>query len=250
MVIKGFAVLFAFTLTCYFLFQFYTFRHVKTIQSFHLSTETVLLDYDEESAKAPTTPTPNNTSPIVVDKGTVTPSPPLPKKRRNGSIVIPFYKKSWYLLFRHYQKEMRKKATNSTPLFSFQPPYSLYQGDRYSLLYADRACINSFKHEVYFFEPSSEPSPRSSHLRPSTNFHLYKKPIHFSGYKDVSFFFVNSSFPSLFSDLPSNLTWILLTPPTSNNECFEAFHQYFPPFYQTLHPLFSSSVPCFLPYLL
>ena len=238
---KGLAVLFAIALTCFFSIQFYAFRRAQTASSFRLYTETELRDYDEESTNAPTTP--------VVNTVTVTPSPPLHGERKNGSIVIPFYKKSWYLLFRHYQKEMRKRALNSRPLFSYQPPYSLYQGDRYSLLYADRACINSLKHEVYFFD-SSEPSVRSSHLRPSTNFHPYKKPIQFSGYEGVSFFFVNSSFPSLFPDSPSNLTWVLLTPLASQNECVEAFHQYFPPFYQSLHPLFSSPVLCFPPHSL
>lgn len=244
MVIKGLAVLFAIALTCFFSIQFYAFRRAQTASSFRLYTETELRDYDEESTNAPTTPVVNTVTAVVEERETVTPSPPLREERKNGSIVIPFYRKSWYLLFRHYQKEMRKRALNSRPLFSYQPPYSLYHGDRYSLLYADRACINSLKHEVYFFD-SSEPSVRSSHLRPSTNFHPYKKPIQFSGYEGVSFFFVNSSFPSLFPDSPSNLTWVLLTPPASQNECVEAFHQYFPPFYQSLHPLFSSPVLCF-----
>ena len=156
------------------------------------------------------------------------------QKVKNESIVIPFRKKSWYKLFRYYQMKNRMFAENSSMSF-FSPPFSVHRGPSFSLLYVHQGCIDIFKHSVYLFDSSRKPPYSSFHLRPSSSSH----PIHIDGFEDVSLFIVSASLPS---DVSSNLTWVLLTPPVRSDECGEAFLQYFPPFYHSIHPLFSRSV--------
>lgn len=160
---------------------------------------------------------------------------PLPEQKvKNGSIVIPFHKKSWYTLFRHYQMKNRVVSENNSMSF-FSPPFSVHRSPSFSLLYAQQGCIDIFKHSVYLLDSSRKPPYSSFHLRSSAS----SQPIHVDGFEDVSLFIVNASLPS---DISSNLTWVLLTPPVRSDECGEAFLQYFPPFYHSIHPLFSRSV--------
>ena len=229
MVKLGALVVLGIVLVCFLLLQFYVYVGLRDVSDNRTFVKELVVEFAEEATMAPVVNV-NLTEEVVEEERT-----PLPEQKvKNGSIVIPFHKKSWYKLFRHYQLKNRVFAENSSVSF-FSPPFSVHRGPSFSLLYAHQGCIDIFKHSVYLLDSSRKPPYSSFHLRLSSSSH----PIHIDGFEDVSLFIVSASLPS---DVSSNLTWVLLTPPVRSDECGEAFLQYFPPFYHSIHPLFSRSV--------
>ena len=229
MVKLGALVVLGIVLVCFLLLQFYVYVGLRGVSDNRTFVKELVVEFAEEATIAPVVSA-NLTTYVPTEEQT-----PLPEQKvKNGSIVIPFHKKSWYTLFRHYQMKNRVVSENSSMSF-FSPPFSVHRGPSFSLLYVHQGCIDIFKHSVYLFDSSRKPPYSSFHLRPSSSSH----PIHIDGFEDVSLFIVNASLPS---DVSSNLTWVLLTPPVRSDECGEAFLQYFPPFYHSIHPLFSRSV--------
>ena len=233
MVKLGVLVFFGIVLICFLLLQHHAYAGLRSVSENRTFIKEVLVEFVEEATTAPVM---NVT--LTTEEPEERIAPPPEQKVKNGSIVIPFYKKSWYRLFRYYQMKNRIRTENNSLSF-FSPPFSVHRDPSFSLLYAHQGCIDIFKHSVYLFDSSRKPP---SHLRTSTHFYPYVHSIIVDGFEDVSLFIVNASFPSFFPDVSSNLTWVLLTPPVRSDECSEAFHQYFPPFYHSLHPLFSRSV--------
>ena len=229
MVKLGALVVLGIVLVCFLLLQFCVYVGLRDVSDNRTFVKEIVVEFAEEATMTPVVSA--NLMTEVVEEERI----PLPEQKvKNGSIVIPFHKKSWYKLFRHYQMKNRVVSENNSMAF-FSPPFSVHRGPSFSLLYAQQGCIDIFKHSVYLLDSSRKPPYSSFHLRSSSSSHS----IHVDGFEDVSLFIVNASFSA---DVSSNLTWVLLTPPVRSDECSEAFLQYFPPFYHSIHPLFSRSV--------
>lgn len=163
-------------------------------------------------------------------------------------VGLPFNRKNWYQLFRHYQNKQYNAST-----FPFQhylqeamkssSPWTLLPNNQLDILFIKESCIDIRHRMILIMDPSSSNQFEKKHLRnPETiESHIYS-PVQIPGFESYPLYQVNASIPISIPIHSTNLSWILATPPSSNDECLQSFMQYIPVFLQSISPFFQIDV--------
>lgn len=163
---------------------------------------------------------------------------------RFNPVGIPFYKKSWYLLYRHYQR-MKQNDSTSYIHFDKDSPYTFFQGETINSLFIPCGCVNLYKRQIIIITHPPNRTALKTHLRPSSVLHVSPINRTLPGFESLPLF--TSDDPDIpYTVHSSNLTWLLYTPKKAGeSECMDSLQQYIPLFLHSVRPLFPIDV-CFL----
>ena len=163
-------------------------------------------------------------------------------------VGLPFDRKNWYKLFRYYQQKQYNASS-----FYFQhylqeamessKPWSLIKSRYLDILYIREGCIDLRHQLLLIMNPSSSTQFEKKYLRnPETlESHIYSN-VQIPGFESYPLYQVNASIPKSIPVHSSNFSWILATPPSSQDSCLQSFMQYVPVFLQSIIPFFESDV--------
>ena len=174
-----------------------------------------------------------------------------PKKAVFNPVGIPFSKKSWFSLFRYYQKVKRNESTVSPDLLHSQTDsFAILPGDKKTqFLFIPNGCVNLYKRQIIILRNNPDQSSIKTNLRfPNV---LQEVPLDspIPGFESLPLFLSEAtSVP--YPILSSNLTWLFYTPKkeheNNDRECMNSLSFYLPLFFHSIHPLLPIDVARFL----
>jgi hypothetical protein len=163
-------------------------------------------------------------------------------------VGLPFSRKNWYKLFRYYQQKQYNVSS-----FYFQhhlqeamessKPWSLLESRYFDIVYIREGCIDLRQQLLIIMNPSSSTQFEKKYLRnPETlESHIYSD-VKIPGFEFYHLYQVDASIPKSIPVHSSNFSWILATPPSSQDSCLQSFFQYVPVFLQSIIPFFKNDV--------
>lgn len=163
-------------------------------------------------------------------------------------VGLPFDRNDWYKLFRYYQQKQY-----NTSYFLFQRSlkeakksarsWSLFKSRSVDMLYIREGCVD-LKHQLLLImNPDSSTKLAKRHLRnPETLESSVFSEVKIPGFESYPLYQVDASIPNFIRVHPANFSWILSTPPSSQDSCIESIMQYAPLFIQSISPLFRNDV--------
>ena len=163
-------------------------------------------------------------------------------------VGLPFSRKNWYKLFRYYQQKQYNVSS-----FYFQhhlqeamessKPWSLLESRYFDIVYIREVCIDLRQQLLIIMNPSSSTQFEKKYLRnPETLESQIYSDVKIPGFEFYHLYQVDASIPKSIPVHSSNFSWILATPPSSQDSCLQSFFQYVPVFLQSIIPFFKNDV--------